>query len=690
MSFEYKYEKYKNKYLKLKKLNNSIYNTKNLVINSGLTKIVDIPLSLSCGRNRPLYATNNILDLDCLKVGLGSSQVISKKCLDMIREEIQEFYDDFYNYLCFPQKYGPEIGFEYDRTNSYVKPIGSILEYTFPIINIPGREYMGTVDYDYLIKKLVEDKDFIDLCSVFNLVRQYILDWLNMLNTIFNLNFTNIEVLDLFKICKQLINNYKDNIDANIYNAILSNIYYLENFYPFEMTFYLSENALLIFNNILLNLMSQSKIVIYDEMFKKFKQASSVLINLNIPYIKQSYGIIEIIFSLNTLYGIDKLQTTLYDPKEKQIQLSELIENKRQHFVKLLFSLFERENTNKIVVHLALRFFTNFNTLETEGHSNSLVIYKYIDNTYLVLRTEPHRHSNIYCRPSMRKAIRDLFKDYKNVFYKDYVIKNPYRLGLQVYEEKLTELDLHHETDYDKLPDKYKIISPLQGNSGFCASWTLYTTMILLLNHDKNLDDIGTYLGSFFLQTDDYDDYDTLYTLYKHIKLYRCIIFVVCFLYRTFGQSRFNSLFISKLQRRGVTKTETDLLEKIVIDCMTQFNEFDSILKRINNISVSKPNMAKFDPHYCTDNVFNHNEMCLLDDINKEITPIQRLTNKCPDTTVTLTGVKKSSENENRLNRQTYENMLKSNKTKKLKRNIPDFKWQEVSSIAEAIKKGAV
>jgi hypothetical protein len=686
MSLKDKYLKYKKKYLELKYKNQLIYNIKNLAIDTGLSNIVDIPSSLSCSKNMPLFSTNNILDLDCLKLSLDPKKLVPKKCLDIIRNEIQDYYDDFFNYICFPEKYGPEIGFEYDEKYKYVKPINTTLEYTFPIINIPGKEFMGTVDYDYFINKLVNDEDFMKLCLLFDNVAKLILVWLNSLNTLFNLNFTNIQLLDLFKICRQLNNNYKNKLDQSVYNIINLNIGYLENFYSFTSLYYLNELVKIIYNNIVLKL---KDLKLDDTKRIDLYKASVNIVNISIPTLKKGRRIPEKIFCLNTLYGIDKLRTTNYDAQDAATKLSELVEFKRQNVVQLILNLFEKEKTNKIIVHLALRFFTDFNTLETEGHSNSLVIYKFADNTFLVIRTEPHRHTNIYCRPSMRKAIRELFKDNKNFFYKDYVIKNPYRVGLQVYEEKKTEIDLKNETDFDKLPPKYQIISPLQGNSGFCASWTMYTTMILLLNHDKSLNSIGDYLGSFFLKNDDIDSYDTLYTLYKHIKLYRSILFVVCFLYRTFGESKFKSIFLEGLIANGVDRKDTLLLLSLVKDFLPQFKEFDLILKSLNKIPVTKQDMKDFDPHYCTDSLFNHKEMCQIEDIIKQITPQEKDTFKCNDTNVTLIGVKQARINEKKYNREAYENMLKTRKSTKIPTNVQDNNWQEKSAIADAIRRGS-
>jgi hypothetical protein len=681
MSFKEKYLKYKKKY-NLLKSNFLIFNLKNLAIDTGLAKIVDIPKSPSCSKNIVLFSTNNILDLDCLRLSLETKKLIPKLCLDIIRDNIQDYFDDFYNYLCFPQRYGPEIGFDYDDYNRYVKPVNSTLEYTFPIINIPGREFMGTVDYDYFINKLVIDNDFKSLCFLFNDFANLILLWLNRLNIIFYLNFTNIQLLDLFKICKQLVNNYKEKIDVGLYDTLNLYINYLEHFYSFTSLYYLSQLVILIYNKMVINIKGLN----LKGNVHTFLKISQSIINFNLPYLKNSSGITDLIFGFNTLYGIDKLRTSNYNSLETATKLRELVEFKRKNVVQLILDSFEKGKTNKMVVHLLLRFYTDFKTLKTEGHSNSLVIYKYQDNTYLVIRTEPHRHTNIYCRPSMRKAIRELFKEHKNFFYKDYVINNPYRIGVQVYEEKKTEIDFKNETDFDKLLPKYKIISPLQGNSGFCASWTMYTTMILLLNHDKNLKSIGDYLGSFFLESDDIDNYDTLYTLYKHIKLYRSVLFVLCFLYRTFGESKFKSIFLAGLIRSGATNKDTELVLSLVKDCMPQFNHFDTILKSLNKIPVSKPDMTNFDPHYCTDSLFNHRDMCLMNDITKTITPKQKEDFKCNDTNITLIGVKQAHMNEKKHNRDAYEKMLKSRKNTRVSGNEPSGKWQEQSSIAEAIK----
>ena len=52
-------------------------------------------------------------------------------------------------------------------------------------------------------------------------------------------------------------------------------------------------------------------------------------------------------------------------------------------------------------------------------------------------------------------------------------------------------------TDFDNLPSNIKKLSPLQGNSGFCASWTIYTNFILLLNRSISLDKLGQYFATF-------------------------------------------------------------------------------------------------------------------------------------------------------------------------------------------------
>jgi hypothetical protein len=151
-------------------------------------------------------------------------------------------------------------------------------------------------------------------------------------------------------------------------------------------------------------------------------------------------------------------------------------------------------DTMLILVDLEFFIHQSGNFVKQEaGHANSLVIRK-DGNTILAIRTEPHRHSNIYCRNSVRKAIREIFTNIEaiipnaNFVYIDYIISS--KVGLQTSEEAY-ELE---DNDFDSLQKAYKVYSPLKGNSGFCASWTLYISLLILLNPSLGIQGIGDYL----------------------------------------------------------------------------------------------------------------------------------------------------------------------------------------------------
>jgi hypothetical protein len=692
LSSKHKYLKYKTKYTLLKESifgdkHNFLYNIKNLAIDDGLMKIVDTPESPTCSikKDLPLLETNGILDLDCLRLSIEPESVISKDCLDMIREEIQPFYDDFFNYLCFPNRYGEGTGFDYNSTNTRIVRKKTVLEYTIPIINMPGRQYLGTTDYDYFIARLVEHNDFINLCGKYDTYAEIIIDWLKHVNKIFSLNFDNIKLLDLHKICRKLIDTFKNDIDKTICEKIELHIKNLDDVEPNDTGYFLGNLGIMLFNEVYVNLQNKRKINVSREDSKIFSTLLNQLLTIGFKSIQQSNGLVETIFGLNTLYSIDKLRTKIYNKKEKVKQLTDIIEFKREYLVEKVLDIFQKEQTNKMVVSLGLIFFSDFNTFKSDGHSNSLVIYKYADNTHLVIRTEPHRHTNIYCRPSLRKTIRGIFKNNKSFAYKDYVIESKYRVGLQVFEEKQTDLDLKNETDFDKLPRKYQIKSPLQGNSGFCASWTMYTTFILLLNQDKNLKEIGVYLGSYGLNTGDKDQYDTLYTLYKQIKLYRLILFNVCFIYRTMGAYKFDTIFLNSLKSRGISITKINHLEKTIKSFSSQFNKFDERLKKLSITPMIRPDMSNFDPHYCNDSLFDHTEMCQPDNKTKTITDQQKKDYNCNSTSITLTGVNQAKINERNYINQVYTSLTKGSDSPQEMKS--DNTWVEKSSIAENISR---
>jgi len=655
--YENKYLKYKNKYLELRQYAESLQygSGPNAAIDAGIKSIVDAP---SCSKDgNPLLATNGILDLDCIQLSLEPTELLTKKCLDDIREAIQSYYDDFYNYLCFPNKYGNGSGFEYKEvnmlTNGTVKKVQSvvrkhkILTYSFPIIDTPNMNNKGLVDYDLLIESMVNNKAFEDLINEYKKLSTLLLEWLTEINSRCKSPLPKVTLLDFSTIYDKFLteNNITKTDDLTHALASLQDI-----------------NSLEILSNLInvITVFTFNNNLIQSKDFDKIKSLYKAIQALDIPDFLSSNGMIEKIFGLQTIHALDKLNIAFEKEAVKKI-LKELLEAKRVAFSKRIEQIFVEESSNKLVVEINLWFFTDLSTFENNGHANSLVIYKYSDGTFLSIRTEPHRHTNIYCRNSVRKAIREIFRDNDKFSYKDYVIESKYKIGLQVHEEKQTEIDFKNETDYDKLEPKYKLVSPLQGNSGFCASWTMYTTMLLLLNQDKSLKDIGLYLGSFYLNTGDKDNYDTLYTLYKHIKLYRAIVFACCFISRTMGPERFKSIFIQSLLDKGVPNDATNKLLTLLAKFETQFDKFDEKLKLLSTIQMAKPvDILTYDTHYCEDSLFDHKQFCVTANTSKTITAAQKDKYRCKDVNITLIGIEQASKDEQAFMRQVYSEMKSS------------------------------
>ena len=312
-------------------------------------------------------------------------------------------------------------------------------------------------------------------------------------------------------------------------------------------------------------------------------------------------------------------------------------------------------------------FDSNINKLNRDkiGHANSVTIYRFQkdgEDHYLCLRTEPHRHTNIYCRNSVRKAIRDIFKYLNNSHYLDFIIDS--REGLQVNEEE--DIEKQNLTDFDNIPQNIQNLSPLQGNSGFCASWTIYTLFVLMTNRNLNLEYLGKYFANFNLRNPErqtiskfkseldkcylndkkdssckskeiferefkkYIDYDSgtgryyipnetqqknySYILTKQIKLYRMIIFVFYFITK---KLKISELF-DNIQNENDKKIINEIFNKFdtikILDILNDKLEFQNKLK----ITITQDVLDK-DTHLCDDNMFDHKEFCNINDIVKSI-----------------------------------------------------------------------
>ena len=638
MDYEKKYLKYKNKYLNL---NNKIrYNTKTILanenINTGLKNIVNkkgcIKLS---NKSMPLLETNTILDLDCMNISIEKKDFISKECIDNIRNNIQPFYYIFLNYVCCPNQ-----------------EIHNNRRYNLAIIDMNN---MGIVDYDMLYANIVKHENFLELCNLYTQLNVMINKMLIIVNNSLITKFKekDINLLKIDVICMRAIEQYI-NTHGNVKSFDIIKEH-LNHIYNIDITF---EELYTKLANIFLNICTAFKHMQQEQMNSIYTKLANILLDIKKIIVKNNiYSFVFKIFNIYSIYYLQNIDKK-YIENEKIYILKQINLLYKDEFVKAVLNKFIQNNASKQIIQIALIFISNLETFENNGHANSLVVYKYPNNTFLVIRTEPHRRSNVYCRNSIRKAIRDIFKSYDNFYFKDYVIKNNFKVGVQDGEAISDANELKNDTDYDNLEPKYQIVSPLQGNSGFCASWSMYTSMILLLNHDKNLEDIGLYLGTFYLDTDDTDNFDPLYTLYKHIKLYKAIILVLCFILNTLGET-----FLDRDILRNCTAEDKAQVFKILDECANQFSAFDEKLKQLNNKPIYKPSeeeLSNYDPHYCTDNLFNHNEFCKPDNMSKVISIEDMKKYKCNSTNIELIGTNDATR-QNKIDTNEMQSFLTNN-----------------------------
>jgi len=374
-----------------------------------------------------------------------------------------------------------------------------------------------------------------------------------------------------------------------------------------------------------------------------------------------------------TIQNKHLLHTQLSEIQLDNINYIELIKNKQKQICDEIMKNFNKNLNLKLQILNINLYIIDDNIEEIGGsalHTNAILIYKFIKNNnpaYLCLRTEPHRHSNTYCRNSVRKAIRDICNNFPDSYYLDYIIDS--REGLQNNENIANDIELKNMYDYYNIPKELRNMSPLQGSSGYCATWTLYMIMILILNKNIDLEIIGKYFADFNSKYNDkgirklqklreeYDkhcstqndecskikleiekylniqktdtgtiyniineksDCDYIYIIMKHIKLYRIILFLLCLLAKEGILDR--TKYVTKY---GETNIITDKI----------FDNFDTILDTIKNklnekadITI-KQNILDKDRHKCDDNLFDHIDFCNInDDIIKDI-PIPDINN---------------------------------------------------------------
>jgi hypothetical protein len=631
MLYKEKYFKYKEKYLKLQK---------------------------QIGGNNlsgDVCLLNDVFDLDCfipLTTNRDKDYIftrrLSKESINFIREDIQNYYNYIYNFMAYPN-------LPYDMLNN--QDLIHIID--IPIINNKLNTQNSKVDYALIATKLnnigilemieIEKKQKQaqkELNDKVDNFKKYVGDLKKQNTELYKtVTYDEIELLNKFK---NIYSSY-NNLQNKIYN-------------------YMTNNR------------SNSLIDSWNEFIEKFKSVTELRdivskINKNLNEFKDKHDVRD----LNLLHYNEDIE----EIKKSELKFRQLFENKKKKLtVDILNNFQKNENLNCQIIKISLKYYNDdpnkLGEIKGGSHANSVVIYRFKKNgqdNYLCLRTEPHRHTNIYCRNSVRKAIRNIFSNMPNSYFLDYIINT--RQGLQVDEQK--EIDKENLTDFDNLPQDIKQLAPLQGNSGFCASWTLYTTLILLLNRDVPLDKLGEYFTTFdhkfdtvsksekFLEEfnkcfnlnqsnqscrtkeafiQDISKYTSLkpkaklvtswgqeygnpysysipyedptqstlkYILVKQIKLYRMIIFMLYY----------NTRKLKKTEVFDKIQNQTD--KQILIEIFDDFdnNTRDIIKERLIKQSQAKieinDNILNRDTHLCDDNLFIHKEFCLNEDVVKPI-----------------------------------------------------------------------
>ncbi len=613
MSYHQKYLKYKKKYNDLKKY-------------IGGANISSSHCLLS-----------DIFDLDCflpipepynLETDYIFNKRLTKETIDFIRESIQNYYRYFYNYMVYPQLSSDKL-----RNPKLLNNI------SISIIQEPDKPNVGKINLDLTAEKLKSIK-ILEYAKKELEIQQIKKDIIGLINEIIDLINKNKKI---YKVLEQITDE-----DLNLLHELT-----ITDIIPSRI--FINKLRQLVNSNYSLIPLNNNIVDIYNIIQDNRNKIIGIVNILN--SLITSSDILELIHISDNINNVS-------DDIEK-IKL--LMSNKKEQVIKDILDNFNKNPTlNVQILIVGLAFFDNKpnNMTRYDGHANSVVIYRFKKNpsdtydSYLCLRTEPHRHTNVYCRNSVRRAIRYIFATLPHSYYLDYIINT--KTGLQVGEE--IEIERENITDFNNLPLHIKKISPLQGNSGFCASWTIYTTFVLLLNRQVPLEKIGQYFATFNQEFDlqiktqklldainscpsidkkckhqiyddvkqylslrpnngefsyripqeNYENSNMIYILLKHIKLYRIIIYILYFLTSVLKDTSLldsipNERDKQILREIFAIQDNRDLLKERLIRSSTISLQFSSdILNR--------------DTHLCEDKIFKYDQLCLDKDVYYDIT----------------------------------------------------------------------
>ena len=395
------------------------------------------------------------------------------------------------------------------------------------------------------------------------------------------------------------------------------------------------------------------------ELVKKLKDNVTQILK-DITEQKQILNKYNFLFCLKNKYVNFLDMNDIVNINEQQI-LTNVNNNKNTYIQKIINEFLKDETKNDKIIQITLQYikelkpgdeeYSDDNKYNIELHANIIILskFKYKNKTCILgRRIEPHRHSDTYCRNSIRKEIRDIFERLPNFFYVDYYMKN--HMGLQ-YNECMDIKKKYIRQYFDVINENISCpVSQLYKIDRFCATWCAYITSILLLNKQISILDLSTYFTHFDVQDDksfidEYiEEYEKIkkddkhaidlfitnftnffetpifrytnsgfkYNYIKNLKIYTFIIYYCIFICNkyniirfTFPEQDFNYLkeIYKFYKTKNYEKVVTDLIEK---SYSIQIIPDDKILDR-------------YKLHLCEDKLFNHNEMCLEQEICKDV-----------------------------------------------------------------------
>ena len=574
----------------------------------------------------------------------------------------------FINYLInnFIEKYKNNYDIEYLENNKKYKLSESFLmtiikeikqknrykinDDTFLIINDTNLDFIDFILYNLHNININKSDKIIDI-----IIKIY--------DNLENKNITNDNIDSIQFFYKKIFELKFELIDDNS-NKINGNFSDLLNTINPELSNKLSDKLIMINkkNDIIKNIKSifkdteQKFNIIYDEIKKIMSDIESYI---NLCILKS-----KILFNIQDIKDINKDNINTHVEQKK----NKFIEDIRDTFI-------NNEEINDKIIQISLQFIKHIPEInneddkakskdvdikkliyEIEHHANLIILSKInIDGKQHILcrRIEPHRHSNIYCRNSVRKEIREIFSKIPNFIYVDYYINTHYGIQtnecIDIHKKYITNL-FNNLTDFSDCD-----ISQLNNIDGFCSSWCAYIASIILLNKDKSIEVINNYLETFNLPKKSFIDYHIeeytqldkskekniiefksnfekfydndifKYSItgfeYNYVKNLKLYTFMLIFYFYIITEYNISINILNNDDKEKIIKFcekfNYDELKLKILQNIKYKLIFDS---KIENNKLIIDNLKKIhNRHYCTDNIFDHEEFCMCTQICKQI-----------------------------------------------------------------------